>query len=364
MIQADRLLETFLTILRINSFYPAEDPVADVLRCRLEPVGVQFTVDEHRNLLGLWPGTGSQSSSEPILLCAHMDTVRPTEGMKPIVRDGAVHSDGSSVLGADDKAAVAAIVEAVEAVSDAGVEHPPAEVLFTVGEDVGHIGSRAFDVSPVRSRMAYVPDVDGPVGRVVLAASSSENVQVNFHGRAAHAGMDPENGRSAISMAAQAVHSMTLGRIDEETRANIGKMRGGEAPNIVPPEAEMVMQVRSLDPQKCRQKMDGLIECCQRAAADWEGTVDCVSISQMQGYRFSASDPIILRADSAIRSIGLVPEHTVTCGGSDANEFNAKGLPTTVISVGYKDIHTNEESMPIDQLNQLAELCAALILGR
>ena len=162
MIDSRRLLDTFLTILRIDSYHPNEDPVIDALRPKLEGAGVRLSVDAHRNVLGFWPGTGPRAGEEPILLCAHTDTVRPTPGMEPVIRDGAVHTDGSSVLGADDKAAVAAIVEAVQAIADEGAPHPPVEVLFTVGEDVGHIGSKAFDVAGVRSRMAFVPDVDGP----------------------------------------------------------------------------------------------------------------------------------------------------------------------------------------------------------
>ena len=363
MIHPDRLLETFLAILRVDSYYPNEDRVIEVLRPKLRRLGVQLTADAHRNLLGFWPGSDGRSAAEPILLCAHTDTVRSTEGMQPIVRDGAVHSDGTSVLGADDKAAVAAIVEALEAVAEAGVTHPPVEILFTVGEDVGHIGSKAFDVAPVLSRMAFVPDVDGPVGRIVMAAPWIQNVRVTFHGRAAHAGMEPENGRSALVMAARAVADMRLGRIDAETTSNVGKLKSGDAPNIVPARAEMVIQVRSLDRDKCRRLIDEMTDCCNRAAAQGDGRAEVDTIIRVAGYRFQPTDLVVQRAESAIRAAGLDPQRTVTCGGSDANELNAKGLPTVVISVGYRDIHTNQESMPIDQLNRLAEVCATLMLG-
>ena len=165
MIDSRRLLDTFLSILRIDSYHPNEDPVIDALRPKLERAGVRLRADRHRNVIGYWPGAGTRVGEEPVLLCAHTDTVRPTAGMQPVLRDGAVHTDGSSVLGADDKAAVAAIVEAVETIAADGNPHPPVEVLFTVGEDVGHIGSRAFDAANVRSPMAFVPDIDGPVAR-------------------------------------------------------------------------------------------------------------------------------------------------------------------------------------------------------
>lgn len=364
MIDQHRLLETFLAILRINSYYPGEDPVIDVLRPKLERAGVELTMDEHRNVLGYWPGTGSLQSEEPILLCAHTDTVRPTEGMEPIVRDGAVHSDGSSVLGADDKAAVAAIVEAVESIFDAGVDHPPAEVLLTVGEDVGHIGSKAFDVSPVRSKMAFIPDADGPVGGIMLAAPWTTSQCVTFTGRAAHAGMEPESGRNALCMAARTIESMRIGRIDEETTSNVGTLHGGEAMNVVPPSADLVWQVRSLDQSKFETLRDEMFDCCRKGAEAFGGTIESKTIGGTNGFRFAEDAPIIRRAESAIRSTGLDAWKSVTCGGSDANEFNNKGLDAIVISVGYLDIHTNVEAMPLDDLHRLAEVCAALILGK
>ncbi len=279
------------------------------------------------------------------------------------MRDGAVHSDGSTVLGADDKAAVAAIVEAIETIVDSGIPHPPAEILFTVGEDVGHIGSKAFDTTRVRSKMAFVPDADGPVGGIMLQAPWSQTARVIFHGRAAHAGMEPENGRSAIAMAANAITQMQLGRIDEQTTANVGIISGGEASNVVPPQAEIVWNARSLDEQKCEQMCSSILECCRRAAASSDGTIDVELVQLFAGFRFHSSDAIVGRASSAIMLAGIEPWYSVTCGGSDASELNAKGLPTIVLSVGYRKIHTCQESMPLIELNRLARVFAALILG-
>ena len=364
MINRERLLDTFLQILSINSYYPNEDPVVDLLRPRLSRSGVQLTVDESRNVLGFWPGSGGLDSIDPILLCAHTDTVRPTRGMVPEVRDGRVYSNGETVLGADDKAAVAAIVEAIESITDAGLAHPPAEILLTVGEDVGHIGSKAFQVGPVRSKMAFIPDADGPVGGVMLAAPWMQANRVIFHGRDAHAGMEPEKGRSAISMLARAIDSMPLGRIDEETTANVGTVQGGEATNVVPPQAELVWQVRSLDQEKFDRIRDQLLSCCQEGARAFDGTMTWETLRDFVGFRFQPGDPIVRRAESAIRAADLKPWRSVTCGGSDANELNAKGLASIVISVGYLDIHTHEESMPIDELQRLTNVCRALLLNQ
>ena len=364
MIDSRRLLDTFLSILCIDSYHPNEDPVIDVLRPKLERARVRLRADRHRNVMGFWPGSGPRAAEEPILLCAHTDTVRPTSGMQPVIRDGAVHSDGSSVLGADDKAAVAAIVEAVEAIAAEGTQHPPVEVLFTVGEDVGHIGSKAFDVGEVRSRMAFVPDIDGPVGGIVMASPWAETFRVTFRGRAAHAGTEPEAGRSALQMAADAIYRMQLGRIDGETTANAGLLTGGEEANIIPSQASLTLQVRSLDRRKFRAHRAELVEGCRQGAAAYAGSFEVQPEDAMEGYRFHADDAPVQRAEAAIRAAGLKPWRATTCGVSDANQFNAKGLPTAVLSVGYRDIHTNQESMPIAELNRLAEVCRALMLGR
>ena len=364
MIQKERLLQTFLTLLKINSYYPNEKEIMQVLRSKLKRVGMKLVEDESRNLLGTWAGTGNLVEIEPVLLCAHVDTVRPTIGMEPIVRDGRVWSDGSSVLGADDKAAVAAIVEAIESIADQAVDHPPVEVLFTVGEDVGHIGSKAFDVAPVQSKLAFIPDSGGPVGQIILASPWCQSLKVKFHGRAAHAGIEPENGQNALLMAARAIASLPWGRIDEQSTANIGTVTGGEASNIVAPEAEMIIQIRSLSQQKHIRYIDDVLQACTRAAADLGGSMEHEVLFQISGFAFDPSDPIVQRATSAIESTGREPSCTVSCGGSDANELNAKGLKTLVLSVGYEDIHSNQEAMPLDELNALTAVCAALILQK
>ena len=363
MIDAARLLETFLTILRIDSYHPNEDPVVDALRPKLVRAGVSLQADPHRNVLGYWPGSGARADREPVLLCAHTDTVRPTPGMEPVIRDGAVHSDGSSVLGADDKAALAAMVEAVQAIAQEGVDHPPVELLFTVGEDVGHIGSKAFDVAPVRSRMAFIPDVDGPVGGVILASPWAETLQVTFRGRAAHAGTEPEAGRSALQMAARAIDRMQLGRVDAHTTANAGVLTGGEESNIIPASAKLKLQVRSLDEGAFQAHREHLLACCRRGAEAFAGRIEVTAGDSTTGYRFTRDEPVVRRAQEAIRAAGLTPRLATSGGISDANEFNAKGLPTAVISVGYRDIHTNQESMPLDELERLTRVCRALMLG-
>ena len=241
-VDQDRLLRTFLELVGVDSFHGREDSVAELLTGYLEPLGVEFRRDPIGNLIGVWDG--GSDDRVPIMLNAHMDTIRPTEGMRPEVRDGAVYSDGSSVLGADDKAGLAAIVEAMRAVGEAGHAHGPVELVFTVGEEVGHVGSRAFDLTGVQSRRAFVMDSTAPVGGIVTRASGRRELRAAFTGAAAHAGAAPELGVSAIAMAAHAIARMPLGRIDADTVANIGTIAGGQADNIVAPEARYLFASR------------------------------------------------------------------------------------------------------------------------
>lgn len=323
-----------------------------------------MTADETGNLLGYWPGTGGRAEDESVMLSAHVDTILPTHELEPVVRNGAVWSDGSSVLGADDKAAVAAILEGIEAIAENGIAHPPVEVLLTVGEEVGHIGSKAFDVTRLKSKIGFVPDAGGPVGQIILASPWAQHITVTFHGRGAHAGIEPENGRSALVMAARAVAALPWGRLDEDTTANVGKITGGEAPNVVASEAEISFEVRSLDEAKHRQAIDHILTICEQAARELGGSISHTVTIRICGFRFDETDPIVERARLAVRAAGLKPSCTVSCGGSDANELNAKGLPTLVLSVAYRDIHSKEESMPIDQLEALGNVCVALMLGK
>ena len=268
-VDQDRLLRTFLELVGVDSFHGHEDSVVGLLTGYLEPLGVEFRRDSIGNLIGVWDQGADDRAA--IMLNAHMDTIRPTEGMTPVVRDGAVYSDGSSVLGADDKAGLSAIVEAIRVVGDGGHAHGPVELVFTVGEEVGHVGSRAFDPTGVRSRRAFVLDSTAPVGSVVTRASGRRELRATFTGTAAHAGAAPELGVSAIAMAAHAIARMPLGRIDAETVANIGTISGGQADNIVAPEARLTGEARSLDERALDRQIAAMTGALDAAVAEFGG---------------------------------------------------------------------------------------------
>ena len=271
-------------------------------------------------------------------------------------------SDGSSVLGADDKAGVVAIVEAVRAVHAAGLDHGPIDLVFTVGEDVGQFGADAFDPNDIDARVGLVLDQHGPVGAVVTRQAGLCSLDATFHGRAAAAAV-PEPGISAIAMLARAVDNMTLGRVDELTVANVGVVSGGQARNIVPPEATLVGQVRSLDQAALERQITAMRKAAEDAAAAFGGRVEIEQQGRFTATRFSEDHPGIRLAEKAIRAAGLEPHHTSTFGGSDAQNFNEKGIATAILGCGYRDMHTVDESMPREALRQLTQVAAQLILG-
>ena len=280
------------------------------------------------------------------MLNAHMNTVWPTPGMEPVVSDEGVRSDVSSVLGADDKAGMAAIMEGVQAVAAAGLPHGPIELVLTVGEDVGHVGSRAFDAADIEARIALVFDGEGTVGSVITRAPAARGFTAVFHGKAAHAGTELELGVSAIAMTARAIDRMQLGRIDERTVANIGTVTGGQAMNIVPPEVTIAGQARSATDERVDEQIADIRRAMTKAAKEFGGTVVYEDTIGINAFFLADDAPVVRLADRAIRAAGREPAHTRTGGGSDAHEFNSKGIWSVILGMGCMGAHTTEEFAP------------------
>jgi tripeptide aminopeptidase len=350
-LNSQRLLDSFLEILSVDSYWGNEHRVVALIQPRLDAVGVRCSQDAIGNLIGRWPAHGKNTA--PIMLNAHMDTVQPTPEMRPVVKPDAIYSDGSSVLGADDKAGVAAIVEAVVTVHEAGLPHGPIDLVFTVGEEVGQFGADAFDPNAIEARIGLVFDGGGPVGEVVSRQAGSYSFAATFHGKAAHAGIEAAEGISAIAMLARAIDHMPLGQIDELTVANVGMISGGQAANIVPPEAKLVGQARGLDQTALDHQVATMQQAAEGAAAAFGGRVEIEKECRFKATRFSPVHPAIELADTAIRAAGLKPSHMPTFGGSDAQNFNEKGIQTAILGSGYLNVHSVDESIPRVQLDQL-----------
>lgn len=262
----------------------------------------------------------------PIFLCAHLDTVPPKGPIEPVVEDGLVRNAAGTILGADNKAAVAAMLEAVAILVRERRPHAGVELLFTPMEEVGLIGAKAFDHTRLQSSVGFVYDQAAPIGDVVLGAPTARAVSVTFHGRPAHSGIAPEEGRSAIVAAARAIADLRLGRIDDETTANVGAIRGGSARNIVPEWCSFDAEVRSHDEGRLADLVQEMLDSVTFAASLAECEAEASLEESYRAYRFRRDDLPVRLAASALERCGVAPRYGVTGGGADANVFNERGL--------------------------------------
>jgi tripeptide aminopeptidase len=351
MIQRERMLDTFLQLVRIPSPPGREEAVAAAIVERLNALGVTAESDEAGNLLAFIDGDG-----EPLLLTAHMDTVTPCDVVNPVVRDGVVYSDGSSILGADDKAGIAIMLEVLQLLIEEGIPHRPLDLLFTVREEVGLAGAREFDKSRLRARMGVGLDAGGGRGIIVVHAPSQDSLAATVHGRAAHAGANPELGINAIRVAAEAVAAMPLGRIDAETTANIGVINGGSATNIIPDRVTLRGEARSRSMTKLDKQTGAMVRALEGAAQAHGATVDVQVTRTYESFNLGADEPVVRLVADAMTSLGVEPCLVPTGGGSDANIFCAAGIPTVQISAGMEKVHTCQEHVALDDMVAATEI--------
>jgi tripeptide aminopeptidase len=365
-IDADRALATFLELVQIDSPTYGERPIIERIARELEALGLPVTNDRtgrdgagnlHARL------TGSRGDLPPLLLCAHTDTVEPGRGVKPTVRDGVVRTDGRTVLGADNKASVTALLEAVGATIRHNLPHRDVDLLFTWGEERGHAGAAAFDPAPLRARMGVTLDDTADPGHITVAAPAYCSILARFLGKAAHAGDAPELGVSAIVAAAEAVRRLPLGRIDHETTANVGLIRGGSARNTVPGAVELEGEARSLDNAKLERLVARMRDGLEAAARETGTTLDLVIKQEYPAYRWPESADVVGEAMAAVRLAGLVPALRVSGGGSDSNTLNEKGLRCLNLAIGMKEIHTVREHIAVDDLTRTCRIALKLITG-
>lgn len=338
-------------------------------RRALEEMGFQVSQDNAGQALGGQTGNivatlpGVSKEAPRILMCAHMDTVQPTDGIRIIREDGIIRQEGAAVLGADDKAGIAAILEGLRSALESGGRLGQIQVLLLICEEIGLLGSKHLDMSLVDSDFGYVFDSGRPVGHLVSEAPSHDNIAVQITGKAAHAGVCPEEGASAIRAAALAIGRMPLGRIDHETTANVGVISGGTARNIVPEKCEVKAEARSRDESKLQRQVAIMRQAFEDAARETGCTAQIEISRQYRGYKHSREAPLVQLALRAAADIGMTMDLLPHGGGSDCNILNEKGLPCAVVGVGYDRIHTPEESITEDELVRCAELVRSLALA-
>ena len=311
------------------------------------------------NILCRVPGRVGEGT--PIFLCAHLDTVPPDGAIKPVIEDGIVRNAGGTILGADDKAAVVVMLEAVRRIVDEGRSHAGIELLFTPKEEVGLMGAYAFDHTRLEARVGYVYDQAAPIGEIILGAPSQNAIQARFHGRAAHAGMYPEDGRSAIFAAARAVADMRLGRIDHQSSANVGVISGGTARNIVPEWCTLEAEARSRDPKILGVLIQEMLDAIGFAASTSDCTAETEIEETYRGYRFAEDEPAVVLAAEGLRRAGYAPVTAFSGGGADANVFNERGLPCVNLGNGMIDIHTSDERIAGADLEGMVEVTLAIV---
>ena len=343
MINPDRLVNTFLDLVRIDSPSGQEAVIGRDLQVRLTTQGLTAEIDEHGNVIGRLEGDGDQC----LLLSAHMDTVGKDTGIHPVIRDGIISSDGTTILGGDDKSGVAAILETLTVIQEQRLPHWPLEVVITVGEEVGLLGAKLVDKSKLRAKQGIVMDSGGPIGHIVVNAPGQDSLQITVHGVASHAGAEPEKGINAIRVAAEAIAAMPMGRIDFETTSNIGIIEGGTARNIVPDIVKITGEARSRDAKKLDTLTASIVDAFQQAAARHNTTVDIDVFRSYNTYRLSEKLPIVQAVTAAARSLGHEIMLRSSGGGTDGNIYNAAGIACVVVSTGMADVHTTHEHIAI-----------------
>jgi tripeptide aminopeptidase len=297
----------------------------------------------------------------PIFLCAHLDTVPPDGPIEPLVAEGVVRNAAGTILGADNKAAVAVMLEAARRLLAEGRGHAGLELLFTPKEEVGLKGAGAFDHTRLHARVGFVYDQAAPIGEIIVGAPYSHSMEVRFHGRAAHAGMYPEEGRSAIAAAAKAIADFRLGRLDEETSANVGVIEGGTAGNVIPEWCRFLAEARSHDESKLADVVREMMETVAFAATVTECDVETEVHKSFRGYRFNTDDLPVRLAAGALEACRHEPRFEVTGGGADANVFNERGLQCVNLANGMANIHTPDEEISVADLEAMVEVTLALI---
>lgn len=360
MVNRERLVQEFVELVKIDSLTRMERQMADTLKAKLEQLGCSVYEDDAGSKIGGNAGNlictiKGQKNVPAILLMAHMDTVVPGLGKKPVIEGNWIKSDGTTVLGGDDLAGVSCILEALKVLKEQNWDHGDIQVVFSIAEEGGLFGAKNLDYSKINAKYGFVLDGGGPIGSVAVKAPSQDKINVVIKGKAAHAGMEPEKGISAIQIAAEAIASMTLGRIDEETTANVGIISGGKATNIICDQVEIKAEARSRNPEKLAKQTQHMRECLERAAAKFGGSVVFKSEIEYPPFSIPEDAEIIKFLEKGAQEAGVKLILEATGGGSDTNIINSKGIQAIDMSVGMDKVHSVEEQICIDDMVKAVE---------
>ena len=366
VVNQDRLVQTFLELACQNTPPRAERAASEIGRRILEEIGFQCEYDDAGEKVGGDVGNliafkkGTVPDAPPIFFSAHFDTVEPTPGLEPIIEGDVIRSDGNTIVGADDKCGLAPIFEAMRILQEQNIPHGDIQLLLTICEEIGLVGAKHMDPQAIKARYGFVLDSGPPVGSFIYHAPSQDIFEATIHGRAAHAGAQPEDGVSAIGVAARAIARMKLGRVDADTTANVGIIRGGVATNIVPAEVYLKCEARSRNQAKLDRQREAMLAVLHEEAEAAGATVDINLWNAYPGYELPMDSPALEIGQAACERIGLETFLRVTGGGADANFFNAYGVPTTVLGCGMVNIHRHDEYCTISDMVTSTQLVVSI----
>lgn len=367
IINEKRLLDEFFQLTRITSTSGRERQLADYLQEKIRALGLPVREDEAGKRAGGTAGNlvvtlaPAGKESRPLLLCAHMDTVEPAQDVHPVLENGIVRSRGNTILGADDKAGIAVILEVLRIILENNMEHSGLEVVFTIWEEGGLLGAKNLDFSGLNARLGYVLDCDGPPGTIIVRAPSQDRIRAKIRGKTAHAGINPEEGVNAIYVAACAIARMKLGRVDGETTANIGVISGGKATNIVPDLVILEGEARSLAREKRLRQTQEMCRELSRTAEKLGARAEIETETLYEEFTLSKDSVVVQLALTAAQNLGFPPRLTGSGGGSDANIFNHQGITCANLGIGMQKVHTTEEYIKVTDLVNSARLLLEIV---
>ncbi|MDE6195591.1 MAG: M20/M25/M40 family metallo-hydrolase [Erysipelotrichaceae bacterium] len=366
MINKERVTKIFLEMASLSSPSGKERKMADFLIQYLKQHNIEVyednagkTIDGNSgNVIGVLKAPGKKR----VLLSAHMDTVSPCTKIHPILEDGIIKTDGTSVLGGDDKSGIVAILELIHQIQEQNIDHPEIVMVFSIAEETGLFGAKAFDTNaygPID--YAFVLDSSGNPGKVIHAAPYSASGDIIIHGKEAHAGIAPEKGVNALVVAAHAISKLKIGRIDEETTCNIGTVEGGLASNIVMPSVRMLFEARSLEKEKLLSVLQEVNTAFATACKEWGATLDNQVAVKTPGYKIALDESICQIAKSACENAGFDAQFAFSMGGSDANIYNEKGIPSLNLATGMSKVHTVEEFIKVQDMVDVSAILVDII---
>lgn len=369
MVNEQRLLDTFLELVQTNSESGNEGHIQAQLKGKFKALGLSVVEDQAsqnqnlgaNNLICTLSSTSDNKEIDKVYFTSHMDTVVPGIDIKPQIKDdGYIYSDGTTILGADDKAGLAAILEALAVIHENKLPHGQLQFVITVGEEIGLEGAKALLADLLDSNFGYAVDASAPVGTTVVGAPTQMKFDATIYGKTAHASV-PDKGISAINIAAKAVSDMKLGRIDEVTTANIGRFEGGSATNIVADKVTLKAEARSHSDERIGQQIEHMKSVVENTVKRYGTNADIEITKSYPGFKVAEDAKVTEIAKESAIQLGLAADIIIAGGGSDGNIINGLGIPTVILGVGYENIHTTSERMPITSLNQLSQQILKII---